>query len=773
MRSDAMKSGIFGLAVAGAVASMQAQAVGLGAIEVRSKLDQPFVAEIPLTLNDPSEAGDLVVRLASPEAFARVGMDPNQLSANLQFSVGKNARGESVVRVTTPQRMNDPYVTFLLEADWGKGKMVREYTALLDPPHTASVPKRAISAPMVASTPLPAPSPSVMQPVATPSVATAPMPPVPAPVEPAPPERSMPIAQAEQPESPSPDSIAPQPEPPPMPAATAPEPAPIAEAPPPPAPAPIAEASPPPQMPEPAPAPEAPKAASNAVTVGQGQTLSAIADQVRPSDVSVNRMMIALQRANPNAFIKDNINLLKRGVVLRIPDSGQAQTVTAAEANALVHEQVESWRQGQQPTPTLQPEDTAITTTAAAKKFGEFSAIAVDPASAEKAKAASAAANASNKAATGTQIDTTASVPKSSRPRGAHLEIVPPAGSAAANSQSGASEGGSGSELRAQLAQTKEELTARSAEVSDLKSKVSDLEKMQNDSTQLLSMKDSQLAALQQKLGDLEKQQSAATPAQSSAASAPIDVAPIASTAPTAIPASNASTSDAAPGTDPATAPQLAPASKTPLSQANEPVAEMTPWYLQPFVLIGGALLVLAGLLGLMLRRPRAPEPAPRSRFDTGALAASMAASRAAQQPDAHDDALHNDALVEAMPASELASAIVTEEHAAVPKPAVIETVLAGTPAPIVADEEDYWAIPSEVTLSPEPVVTTTNETAVRPAVRIGDANPTVATKLELARAYIDIGDHDGARSMLEEVLIEGNATQQEAAFELLDKLDG
>ncbi|HEV2608460.1 MAG TPA: hypothetical protein VGT79_10820, partial [Xanthomonadaceae bacterium] len=170
-----MKSGILCLAVVGALVSACAHAVGLGAIEVKSKLNQPFVAEIPLTINNPDEANGLVVRLASPEAFERVGMDPNVLSANLQFSVGKNARGEPVVRVTTPQRMNDPYVTFLVEADWGKGKMVREYTALLDPPHTASVPKRGISAPTVASTPLPAPAPiaapalGVFQPVAAPA----------------------------------------------------------------------------------------------------------------------------------------------------------------------------------------------------------------------------------------------------------------------------------------------------------------------------------------------------------------------------------------------------------------------------------------------------------------------------------------------------------------------------------------------------------------------------------------------------------------------------
>src|SRR5471032_757046 len=89
-----IRTGVLSLAVTCALASMQAQAVGLGTIEVKSKLDQPFVAEIPLTLNNSDEANNLVVRMASPEAFERVGMDPNELSANLQFSIGRNARGE-------------------------------------------------------------------------------------------------------------------------------------------------------------------------------------------------------------------------------------------------------------------------------------------------------------------------------------------------------------------------------------------------------------------------------------------------------------------------------------------------------------------------------------------------------------------------------------------------------------------------------------------------------------------------------------------------------
>ncbi len=799
MRSDAMKSGILCLSVAGALVSMQAQAVGLGAIEVKSKLDQPFVAEIPLTINSPDEASDLVVRIASPEAFERVGMDPRELSANLQFSVGKNARGEAVVRVTTPQRMNDPYVTFLVEADWGKGKMVREYTALLDPPHTASVPKRGISAPTVASTPLPAPAPMprVTPPVAAPatpepsvpSVAVRPLPPPPpASMQVVPPPPPAPVPDVPAP-APEPIVAAPQPVPAaPPPAAQASEPLPppsVAEASSPPPPAPMPEASKPV-----APKPESAQETPDAVTVNRGQTLSAIADQVRPGDVSVNRMMIALERANPDAFIGNNINLLKSGAVLRIPASADAQAVTAAEANALVHEQVESWRQGAQPAPQLQPEETADKTAAkAAKSEASIAAAAADRAAATKAKAASAAAHGSDKSAAAPKTDTTASVPKVSKPRGAHLEIVPPIGNASANSQSGASEGGSGSELRAQLAQTKEELTARNAEVSDLKSKVGDLEKMQTDSQKLLSMKDSQLAAMQQHLTELEKH-NVASPAASSATSAPADSSePASASASTAndatASASPVSTSPAA--TDAATAPKpaIVAAPNKPAAQPAEP-EPAEPWYMQPFVLISGGLAVLGGLLLLMLRRPRQAEPPPRARtFDTGALAASMAAARigadaqtrAPAPPDPVDSQSNRTAEYDVMPQP------VPTTHPEPVAPVELVAPVATAPAVVantaVVGQEDDWAIPGEPKFVQEPEPGSVaperapNATGVRPAFPSQEGPQTVATKLELARAYIDIGDGDGARSVLEEILIEGNAAQQQAAFELLDTLDG
>ena len=748
-----IRTGVLSLAVTCALASMQAQAVGLGTIEVKSKLDQPFVAEIRLTLNNSDEANDLVVRMASPEAFARVGMDPNELSANLQFSIGRNARGEPVVRVTTPQRMSDPYVTFLLEADWGNGKMVREYTALLDPPHTVSVPRHAINSPTVASTPLPTPAPAA-------SVAL-----------PAEPQHEMPIAAASlpapaPPAAPKPDVVPPSPQAAPVSETPVPEPiaaAPQAE----PIPAPEAIASPQPEAapvartePNPAHAPGAPRSNPDAVTVNKGETLSSIAGQVR-GEVSVNRMMIALQRANPDAFIGNNINLLKSGAVLRIPGTEQAQAITVAEANALVHEQVESWRQGTQPAPQLQPEETAGNGSMKPATSANPTGIS---ATGRPTKSADKAANGyAGSANTVSGTAPKAGAAGAAKPRGAHLEIVPPSGSASATSQSGASEGGSGSELRAQLAQTKEELTARNSEIGDLKSRVADLEKIQTDSQKLLSMKDSQLAAMQQRLAELEKSNATTPPANAGPAS-------VASSSPAAsgniAPASGSSSTSPAAATIASTAPATTagvppkpavPVLVKPSVATPQQTVEPTPWYLQPFVLIGGVLIAIAGLLALLLKRPRKVVLPPRARsFNTSALAASMTAARAGDGAQAEEIAA-TDASPYTPPAPVLAEA--EAEHAD-------DLAIAPTPAPA-------QVAPPQVALAAVAPVAQ-GATAQRPAFRpVDESKQSVATKLELARAYMEIGDADGARGMLEKVLIEGNALQQEEAFKILDVLDG
>ena len=143
------------LALALALGASSAHALGLGAIEVKSGLNQPLVAEIPILSAGPGELEELEVRLASPEAFARVGLErPVGLTANLQMEVARNAAGQPVIRVTTPNRFTEPFLTFLVEATGGRGCVVGEFRARVHPPYLAPAVIRPMETPVVSAAPV-------------------------------------------------------------------------------------------------------------------------------------------------------------------------------------------------------------------------------------------------------------------------------------------------------------------------------------------------------------------------------------------------------------------------------------------------------------------------------------------------------------------------------------------------------------------------------------------------------------------------------------------
>jgi pilus assembly protein FimV len=503
-------------------------------MQVKSGLNQPLLAEIPIVSAAPAELNELDVHLASPDAFAAVGLDrPYGLSANLQFSIGKNAGGQPVVRITTAGRFNEPVLSFLMEAKWATGTVTREYTALIDPPYIAPAVVKPMSAPAITEAAAPEPAQASVP------EASAPTPqPIPAQMEPA-------SEPAPAMASPLPTPVVQQPAPPaPAPVAAAPAPKPSHQTPAAPTPKPVA-APPKPVVAAPKPAP-APAPSGDSVPVADGKTLWSIANQVRPdASVSVNQVMLALLRVNPEAFTDSNINRLKSGAVLRIPNRDEIATLTPDDAAALVREQAAAWKTPLQATP--QPAQ------------GVAESVAPAPVASAPARAPSA-----------------------------RLEIVPPSGKASARgTQSGATAGGGGSELRAELLQTNEELAARTAEVTELKSRVSDLEKQEADRQHLIDLQNSQLKDLQTRLQEKEAAPAAAAPA-------------------------------------PATSPEVAPA---------DDVVKETPIYFNPWVLGGGGLILVGGLVFAMRRKPavvRAEDTTSRRISDDEALRASLAKTRAA-----------------------------------------------------------------------------------------------------------------------------------------------
>ncbi len=831
------------LALSLALGSSSAFALGLGQIEVKSALNQPLAAEIPVLSTREGETDAIVVRLAPPEALARVGLQaPSGVAANLQFAVDTNARGQTVIRVTTPGKVADPFLTFLLEVDWGKGKMLREYTVLLDPPTMAPVRHTPTAAPRS--------EPAPLVDAETTPLAEAPPPP---PMDQTP---AQPVAAE--------------------PAAETPPPEPLAEATPEPTPEPVAEAEPPAPASLPEPAPDAPRTRTDTYgPVSEGETLWSIAQFARPDDsVTMNQMMLALLYANPDAFIDQNINRLKRGAVLRIPAREEAVAIAAAEAAAQVREQSAAWRQST--ASVLQP--------AEAQDDGSDDGVA----------------------------STSSASPGTAESR---LELVPPRGATAnaSSAQSGASVEGEGRELRTELARNREQVNALTQENVDLKSRVGELEKIQGDTARLIELKDSELAAAQKRLRELEARAAADASPATDAATPPVADTPAtdetatdaAPTSPTAIdpavpplveppvvdsatPADPDSTTTTTPTTDAEAQPEAVPAETVAAETApaeavpaeTTPVAEPvvdtaalpprpapTPWYMNLWVLIGAGLVVVGGLALMLARRRSSATVSSPARYDSGAVASSIAAVQAsanARDADGSDDDRLDDLVAavsrdpgnlnrhldlvrhyydtndaagfenaaEAMysrvydpddlawkqvmamgqeiapehPLFVLPDEVIEPTPAPVPaytpppvvKPApVVPPVVVAPPAPTPAVREIDWGLTAKPDAdatqqmrlddirqaapkaTPPATSTVSGSFSFEPAPDI-DVNAgsegfvdadAASTKLELARAYLDMGDVEGARGMLEEVVSEGNPGQRAEAKRLLDEI--
>jgi pilus assembly protein FimV len=250
-----------------------AHALGLGDIRLGSALNQPLVAEIELVGATSDELNQLRAGLASRESFERYGIDRPQSLSSLSFKVVKDPSGRNVLEVRSAEAMTEPFLTFLVEVSWPRGRLIREYTVLLDPPVFEQKPSQAA-------------------PVAAPRTG----------------ETAAPAAGA---------------------VTRTPAPAP--------APTPAPEAKPEPAAP-------APATAGGEYRVVAGDTLSGIARQQGAAGHSeVNRLMIAIYRANPAAF-DGNINRLQRGAVLRIPGSTDVAGLSAGEAAAEVRRQMAEWK---------------------------------------------------------------------------------------------------------------------------------------------------------------------------------------------------------------------------------------------------------------------------------------------------------------------------------------------------------------------------------------------------------------------------------------------
>ena len=333
---------VLAIAAASALSSGMAQALGLGELTLKSTQNQPLLAEIELLDVKDLTAAEVVPSLAPTEEFTKAGVQRAAFLDDLRFTPVINPEGKSVLRVTSSQPLSEPFVKFLVQVMWPNGRLLRDYSVLLDPAKFS--PQTAAAA---AATPTAAPAGSPAQ-----------------------------------------------------------------------------------------------------YTTSARDTLWEIAAKAR-TEGSVQQTMLAIQALNPDAFINGNINRLKTGQVLRLPDASQSTQLPHAKAVAEVASQNADWRNGRRTVPLAQQLD-----------------------------------------ATGRKAPALAT-PKEAA--GDNLSLV--SGQAAKGAGKGAA--GDVKQLSDKLAMTQEGLDASRRENAELKSRMQDLQSQLDKLQRLIELKNDQLAKLQ------------------------------------------------------------------------------------------------------------------------------------------------------------------------------------------------------------------------------------------------------------------------------------
>ncbi|MDH5425182.1 MAG: hypothetical protein OEY29_09325 [Gammaproteobacteria bacterium] len=388
--------------------------LGLGEIELHSSLNQELKAEIALLSVGKESAETIIVKLASREEFARAGIDRPFILNDLNFTI-KVKNGQPYISVTSKKTIREPFLSFLLDIDWPRGRILREFTMLLDPPV------------FMQATPEGLPSKSVVAPRVTNQVN----------------ELNQQYGRPGEDGATTVNSQA------------------MADAP-------VVNAQTPQAMQRQVPVqsnqvntrPVARyQVQANGYRVQKGDTAWKIAEQLRTDpSISIEQMMMALLRRNPEAFIQDNINGVKRGYILRMPDQQEINNLSKQTALTQVREQYALWR--------------------------------------EYSQGVTAKRNANKIARDG------GTVPESVKAAKGHLTI---ASAAKDDASEGATSGLQNpdaelKQLRQDLSSTSEELASGKLENEELKDRIKSLQTRMKKMERLLNLKDGDLANLQSDL---------------------------------------------------------------------------------------------------------------------------------------------------------------------------------------------------------------------------------------------------------------------------------
>ena len=243
-------------------------AAGLGKLILNSSLGQPLNAEIDIVTTHNDDVSSLKASIATREAFAQAGIHYEPSFSSFKISIESRTNGNPYIKLSSPQAINDPFLNILMELNWASGRLLREYTVLLDP---AEANTQDLVAPNIRSVPI--------------MVATK--------------QNSERASDAQKDNQVRSSSQA------------------------------INRSS------------NRPKETYG--PVNRGDTLSSIARRILPAGVDLNQMLVALYRANQEAFISRNMNLLKVGAVLKIPEKSEIAAIDASTARSEIRMQVGDW----------------------------------------------------------------------------------------------------------------------------------------------------------------------------------------------------------------------------------------------------------------------------------------------------------------------------------------------------------------------------------------------------------------------------------------------
>jgi pilus assembly protein FimV len=334
-----------------------ANALGLGDIHVNSGLNEPLAAEIDLLGATPLELADLRAAVADRETFVHYGADRPAFLSSATFKVSQDSQGRPQLAIRSTESFTEPVVNFLVDLRWHNGEMIRQYTLLLDPPGLAAARTPAAANPAVAAPSGVAPSASAPS-ASAPAAPVAPdVPGIPAAAAPGAETQAQTVSRRIDPPRDQTDSDA----------------------------QPVARKT-------------------THVKVGAKATLRGIAWRVgERSESDLQRMMIAIFRANPTAF-DGNINRLHRGAVLTIPSSAELASISKADAKREVHAQMAAWRSPARTVATSNAMGPAATTVAAPNAAPKAPNAAASP-TATSSTVASPTAASSPTAATSTAAE--------------------------------------------------------------------------------------------------------------------------------------------------------------------------------------------------------------------------------------------------------------------------------------------------------------------------------------------------------------------------------